>query len=262
MTILVDFCRDVRYGFRILSRHAGFAASALLTLTLGIGATTAVFSIADGVLIRPLPYPAADRLVRVWEERPGGTTLAGNRWITNRTYHAWLAQPKTIDVLGGFGAYERTIRIGDDDVRVIGPSLSPSILRAAGATPEVGRLLTDADAREGAERVLMLSDGLWRTRFSSNPRSWGSVWPWTAAHTIVGVLRPGYGFRSTRGALDSCDVPEVSTDPARGSAGGLSAVARSLPASRPSRRRPRHRRCAKRASHRGDPLSLRAGRPR
>jgi len=77
--------------------------AALLTLTLGIGATTAVFSVVYGILLRPLPYPAADRLVRVWEEHPGGITAAGNRWIPNRTYFAWLEHPRTIDVLGAHG---------------------------------------------------------------------------------------------------------------------------------------------------------------
>jgi len=95
--------QDTRFAARAWRRSPGFAAAALLTLTVGIGASTAVFSVVYGILLRPLPYPAADRLVRVWEEHPGGITAAGNRWIPNRTYFAWLEHPRTIDVLGAHG---------------------------------------------------------------------------------------------------------------------------------------------------------------
>src|SRR6185295_14959093 len=98
--------QDIRYAVATLRRNPTFATAGLLTLALGIGATTAVFSVVYGVLMRPLPYPAAERLIRVWEEHPGGTPVGGNRWISNRTYHAWSERPRTIDVLGGFGSYE------------------------------------------------------------------------------------------------------------------------------------------------------------
>ena len=83
-----------RYGLRMMRRHPSFTVSALLTLALGIGATSTVFSVVYGVLLRPLPYPAAERLVRVWEEHPGGTTMGAERWISNRTYWAWSEQPR------------------------------------------------------------------------------------------------------------------------------------------------------------------------
>jgi len=78
--------RDVRYALTTMRRNKAFAAAGLLTLALGIGATTAVFSVVYGVLLRPLPYPAADRLIRVWEEHPGGSPIVCDRWITNRTF--------------------------------------------------------------------------------------------------------------------------------------------------------------------------------
>src|SRR5918996_57433 len=92
--------RDVTYAITTMRRNAGFAVAALSTLALGIGATTAVFSIVHGVLLRPLPYAAGERLVRLWEEHPGGVSPAGNRWLSNHTYYAWLEDPRTLDGIG------------------------------------------------------------------------------------------------------------------------------------------------------------------
>src|SRR5262245_11559903 len=154
--------QDTRYALAMMRRNPGFTAAGLLTLALGIGATTAVFSILYGVLLRPLPFPGADRLVRVWEEHPGGTpVVAGSRWITNRTYYAWTERPRTIDVLGGLESSESTIGVGDDHIRIPGASVSPALLSAAGARPALGRVFTEADAEPPASRVLLLSDPLW-----------------------------------------------------------------------------------------------------
>ena len=144
---LADSGQDVRYAVRTLRRAPGFAVASLVTLALGIGATTAVFSVVRGVLLRPLPYPSADRLVRVWEEHPGGTAVLGNRWITNRTYYAWIEQPRTIDILGGYRTYEKTVRLNDEDVRLVGAEVSPSLLAGAKVRPRasaVSRLMTNS----------------------------------------------------------------------------------------------------------------------
>src|SRR5437867_3925744 len=148
--------QDVRYALAMMRRNKGFTAAGLLTLALGIGATTAVFSVVYGVLLRPLPYPNADRLVRVWEEHPGGTAIAGNRWISNRTYYSWAEHPRTVDVLGGFGSYETTIAVRDDRVRTFGAEVSPTLLAALGARPALGRLFTTDEADEATRRVIVL----------------------------------------------------------------------------------------------------------
>jgi putative ABC transport system permease protein len=229
---IVDAGQDARYAARAWRRSPGFAAAALLTLTLGIGATTAVFSVVYGILLRPLPYPAADRLVRVWEEHPGGITAAGNRWISNRTYFAWLDHPRTIDVLGGYGGYETTVRIADDDVRLFGAEVSPALLGALGARPIQGRLFAAEDSEEGNNRVLMLSEDLWRTRFASDAGVIGrSLMVDGEPHTIVGVLDGDFIFPDRRARYWSpYSVERVSTDPARSErTRGLSAIARLAP---------------------------------
>ncbi len=97
--------------------------------------------------------------MRVWEEHPGGAgAILGSRWLSNRTYYAWIGHARTIDVLGGCFDIERTIRVHDDDVRVAGANVSPSVLAAVGATPLLGRILTSDDAEERAEPVVVVSE--------------------------------------------------------------------------------------------------------
>src|SRR5262249_4415510 len=152
------FIRDVRYALTTMRRNKGFAAAGLLTLALGIGATTAVFSVGYGVLLGPLPYPSADRLVPVWGGNPGGSPHGRDRWISNRTFYAWMEQPRTIDVLGGYGTYEYTVSTNDENVRMFGAEVSPPLLAAVGATPIVGRLPAASEAETGSSRVVVLSE--------------------------------------------------------------------------------------------------------
>ena len=224
--------QDVRYALVMMRRNKGFTAAGLLTLALGIGATTAVFSVVYGVLLRPLPYPNADRLVRVWEEHPGGTAIAGSRWISNRTYYAWTERPRTVDVLGGFGSYETTIAIGDDQVRTFGAEVSPALLAAIGARTSHGRLFSQAEAEQGASRVVLLSDALWRDSFNADPSMVGrSITIDGEPNTIVGVLQPDFSFPDRRARFwTPYVVQRVSSDPALSQrTSGLSAIARLAP---------------------------------
>src|SRR5437763_16078725 len=95
--------RDVRYAFTMMRRNTGFATAGLLTLALGIGATTAVFSVVYGVLLRPLPYAEASRLVRLSEEHPGAVSPLRMPMLSNLTYHAWNAAPRTVEQFAAYG---------------------------------------------------------------------------------------------------------------------------------------------------------------
>src|SRR2546422_5486730 len=99
--MLTGLVQDVRYGVRVLRRERGFALVAILTIALGIGATTTLFSIANGVLLKPLPWPEADRIVRVTEMRKGQPARIKGT-ITNGAYLAWHEQASTIESLGGY----------------------------------------------------------------------------------------------------------------------------------------------------------------
>ena len=148
--------RDARHGLRALLRNPSFTIVAVLTLALGIGATTAVFSIVNGVLLRPLPYPDPERLVRVWEEHPGGVSPAGNRWLSRGTYAGWREQSKTIEALGGYSLLEHQVAIGGaNGFKVFGSSITAAVLNTLGASPALGRFFGDEDDREGGAKVVM-----------------------------------------------------------------------------------------------------------
>jgi putative ABC transport system permease protein len=191
--------QDIRSVIVTMRRAPGFAATALLTLALGIGATTAVFSIIQGVLLRPLPYANPERLVRVWEEYPGGVSPAGNRWLSRSTYAVWRERTHTLDALGGYAVYEYRLAFGSEPVKTVGAQVSPAVLSALGAAPSLGRLFTDDDDREDAPRVIIVSDGLWRERFGSNPGVVGASLAIDGnAYTIVGVAPPAFAFPDPR----------------------------------------------------------------
>ena len=227
-----DLVDDARYGLRMMRRQPSFTVSALLTLALGIGATSTVFSVVYGVLLRPLPYPAAERLVRVWEEHPGGTTMGAERWISNRTYWAWSQQPRTVDVLGAYGTFAATIRVGDDDVSTWGAQVSPALMPVLGVAPLAGRLFTAGEAEEGANRVVLLGEALWAERFNRDGSIIGrAVRIDGEPYTVIGVLPRRFQFPSADETFwRPYTISRVSTDPEQAQrTSGMTAMARLAP---------------------------------
>jgi putative ABC transport system permease protein len=209
--------QDVRYAMVTMRRNPGFAAAALITLALGIGATTAVFSIVYGVLLRPLPYPAGDRLVRLWEEQPGGVSPAGNRWLSNHTYFAWLIRPRTLDGIGAYATYDYTVTLGDEATRLAGSAMSPSVFTLLGLTPRVGRFFNSDDGENGAGPVVVLSDRLWRSRYNADPAIVGRLLIIDERpHLIVGVAPPELQFPDKRVLFwVPTAIPRVTADATR-----------------------------------------------
>ena len=182
-----------------MRRAPAFAATALVTLALGVGATTAVFSIVHGVLLRPLPYANPNRLVRVWEERPGGSSPAGNRWLSRSTYAGWWEHTRTLDALGGYSLSDYQLVTGGEGFKAFGARVSSAVLDTLGVGPAFGRFLTDQDDRENAAPVVILSDTLWRERYASRRDALGaSIVVDGTAHTIVGVAPATFEFPDPR----------------------------------------------------------------
>jgi putative ABC transport system permease protein len=192
--------QDLRHTFRLLGRAPGFTAAALVTLALAIGANTAVFSVVYGVLLRPLPYPDADRLVILSEEHPGGTSLVRDARLSDLTFHAWSERAQTLEALGAFSSQTVTLTSGRDSERISAASLSPSVFAMLGAAPAAGRFFRAEEALDKADAVVVLSDRLWRTRFGADPGVIGrTVEIGARTHEVIGIA-PGRFYFPDRDA--------------------------------------------------------------
>ena len=182
--------QDVRSAARRLAGQRGFTVTALVTLALGIGANVAMFGIVYGLLLRPLPYPEPERLVRVGESsREGG----GAGSLTNRSLPL-LEDAESFEHLAAY--QESTLEWAGPDggVTLRGARVSPALFPLLRATPHLGRLFTDDEAREGADGVVLLSHRAWTNRFASDPDVVGTVLDLGDPRTVVGVLPEGFYF--------------------------------------------------------------------
>ena len=218
--------QDLRYAMASMRRNLAFAAAALSTLALGIGATTAVFSVVYGVLLRPLPFPEPGRLVRLSEEHPGGNAPLRLAMLSNLTYDAWSAAPRTIEQFAAYLSSAYTVTRDGESVRLDGANLTPSLFTMLGETPARGRFFRAEDAAVGAPAVAVLSDRGWRERFGSDASVVGrGVVIDGRPATIVGVARPGLAFPD-RDALMwmPLAVPPPSADAVAGRRGRMSVL--------------------------------------
>src|SRR3977135_475593 len=179
------FLQDLRYAFRMLAKSPGFTLVAVLTLALGIGANTAIFSVVNAVLLRPLPYPESNRLVLLgeWSEQIPEMSISManfNDWRSqNRVFESMAAYQKDSGVLRGRGDRER-LRL-----RRITAGFFPTLR----VKPILGRELTPEDDKVGAARVAMLGEGFWERRFGKDPSIVGQQLVLDAEpFTIIGVL--------------------------------------------------------------------------
>lgn len=179
--------QDTRYGVRLLRRQPGFAAVAILTMALGIGATTMLFSVAYGVLLKPLPWSDADRLVRVTETRQGRTgRVLGT--VSNGTFLAWRDHPTAIEDLGGWLTQTGTLTGAGDPVRVPIIPTTPSLFAILRVRPLIGRLFNEGEGARGQPGLVILSYGLWQERFGRRPEIVGQQ-PSGHCSTIKGQIR-------------------------------------------------------------------------
>ena len=187
---LEDLVRDLRHAGRGLRRSPGLLAAVTLILALGIGATTSAFSIIYNVLLRPLPYPDADAIVRVGEVGPRGVPA-----LTNRSLPL-LETAASFEQLAAFQPASARWD-GAGGITLVGASVSPTLFRLLRAAPHAGRLFLEGEARAGAQRVVLLSHRAWTSRFGSNPDIVGTPIRLNGApHMVIGVLTEGFYFPS------------------------------------------------------------------
>ncbi|HUJ30967.1 MAG TPA: ABC transporter permease [Candidatus Acidoferrum sp.] len=176
---------DVRYAFRLLRKSPGFTLIAVLTLALGIGANTAVFSVVNGVLLRPLSYPEPDRLIRVWER----TRAFEQNSVAYLNYVDWRKDNRTCEEMGALRSEDFNMTGNGVPERLKGVQVSASMLRVVGMTPLRGRTISEEEDRAGGAPVALISEGLWQRRFGSAPGILGRKLTLNGTpHTVVGIV--------------------------------------------------------------------------
>jgi predicted permease len=191
---LAGLIQDLRYGVRLLRRQPGFAAVAILTMALGIGATTMLFSVADGVLLKPLPWSDAAQLVRVTETREGRTGRVPGT-VSNGTFLAWRDHRSTIEDLGGWLTQTATLTGAGDPARVSIIPTTPSLFRILRVRPLIGRLFDEGEGASNQPGAVLLSYRLWHERFGGRQGVVGDVLQLNdRAYTIVGVMPRDFAF--------------------------------------------------------------------
>jgi len=197
MSILLQ---DVRYAARALARRPSFTAVAVLTLALGIGANTAIYSVLQAVLFDPLPFREPDRLVRIWESRPDrGWNRAS---FTRANFWDMKARNRTFEGLGAFRGASMTLGGFDYPEQVSAGFVSAGFFRILGVTPVAGRTFAESESEpDGDNRVALLGHQLWRARFGGDPTLVGRAITLDGEpYTVVGVLPPGAPW------LDAADL--------------------------------------------------------
>ena len=191
---LVGLVQDARYGLRLLAQRPGGTLVAVITMALGIAATTVLFSVAWSVLFKPLPLPDADRLVRVSETRQG-STRGLPPILTNGTYLAWRDAPATIESLGAWAPGTVTLTGAGDPQRLRVVSITPSVFELLRTRPEIGSPFTEGPASPGGDTAIILSHTLWRQRFGGTPDVLGrTIHVDGEPRTVVGVMPREFNF--------------------------------------------------------------------
>ena len=184
-----DLWRDIRYGARLLARRPGFASIAVVTLALGIGANTAIFSVVYAVLIRPLPYVEADRLVWLTERHDQIAT----RWVSYPNFRDWRERNQSFDSLALIRGWQLTLTGGGEAQSVNARMVTADYFRVMRVSPLIGRTFNDELDKFGAPRVAVLSQAFWQSQFGGDPDIIGKpVTLDNESFTVIGVIPPEF----------------------------------------------------------------------
>ncbi len=191
---VTDLGLDIRFGLRSFVRKPGFTAVAVLSLTLGIGAGTLIFSVADGVLLQPLHFPGSDRIVTLWNTYPHFNT--DREEVSPPDFCDWHEQSTSFDQLAAYERYPYVLAgKSDDAVRLRGARVSGDFFDTMGVMPALGRALQPADDHEGLHHVAVLTHRLWTSRFGSDPSIVGQEIDLNGfGFSVVGIMPAGFDF--------------------------------------------------------------------
>lgn len=186
---------SLRVAVRTLGKNPGFSAIAIATLALGIGANTAIFSVVDGVILRPLTYPDADRLFSIHEVLPKFSHIAPMLPVNAMHFLEWRKNVRAFDQMAMVGSVSYNLTGSGEPQRINAARVSPALFQMLGVRPQLGRLLTEAEDQPGHDRVVLLDDELWRGQFGAEPGIVGrKILLNDAPFEVVGVLPADFHF--------------------------------------------------------------------
>src|SRR5579884_1101174 len=199
--------RDLKFALRQLRKSPGFAATAVLMLALGIGATTAIFSIVEGVLLRPLPFPEPERLVSL-SDILQGADLSGNgdAGVTSQDIRNYTRDTHSFQSLGGYGQTAFELSGAGEPAQVNAARMSAGVFPALGVQPRLGRFFTERED-EQKEPVVVLSYALWQTRFHSDPQVLNTkLLLDRKPYVVIGVMPRNFEFPLVPGHLNNSQL--------------------------------------------------------
>jgi len=185
---------DLRFSVRTFRKNPGFFLAAILALALGIGANSAMFSVIDGVLLRPLPFPQSDRLVNVWETEPSRNLPRFP--VAPANYYDWRKQNQVFSALGSYQSTTFNIATSEGaPERYVGVTCDRGLFDALGVAPLLGRVFTADEEPAGKNGVLVLGYGVWKQRFGGDPKVIGQGFVMDGSpRTVIGVMPEGFSY--------------------------------------------------------------------
>jgi putative ABC transport system permease protein len=185
--------QDIRYGLRSLARNPGFTAVALMSLVLGIGASSVIFSVADGVLLRPLQFPDSDRIVTLWNTYPH--LGAKREEVSPPDFYDWHELSESFGQMAAYERYSYVLAGSDNGIRLRAARVSGDFFATMGVVPAVGRVLNPADDHVGSHHVVVLTNHLWAMQFGSDSSIIGREVVLNGfSFSVVGVMPAGFDF--------------------------------------------------------------------
>ena len=188
---LEDFIRDLRYGLRVLRRAKAFAAVAIITLGLGIGAATAVFSVVDGILLSPLAYPEPDRIVRLLQIDADGRR---NNNVSEPNFEDWKNGTHSFQAMTQMAAGPVPVSVGSETTMTPGATVSREFFDVMGVHPIIGRGFRDDERRVGGSPTVIVGFGFWQTRLAGAPLNNLTVKISDTIHQVIGVMPSGFDY--------------------------------------------------------------------
>jgi predicted permease len=222
---VANVAQDLRYTARSLRASPAFAAAVILTLTIGIGATTAIFSIVNAVVLQPLPFPQSERIVRLFQMTDKGTRNS----VSQPNFFDWEARTHSFSALALFSTWNgtSTVQTPTGPVMAQATPVTRDFFKVLQAKPQLGRLFVPEEQQFGGVHAAIISDAFWREQFAGNPNVLGQRLTWyNASYVIVGVMSP----RTTYPAGTAVWTPFELLPPNRGrTSGGHTVIARLTP---------------------------------